>query len=170
MKQAGRKYILFVKTLVFLMLAPGTVTVVLPFVILKNSPPSKIIQPFFPHNLGLIPILLGLIVCLWCFWDYINKGEGTPSPFDPPKQLVIVGLYSHVRNPMYIGIVLFVLGEAIMWSSVPLVVYSLILLVFFHTSVVYYEEPRLKSEFGKKYDNYLRSVPRWIVRFKQEIN
>ena len=166
MKQEGEKCILIVKTLVFLVLVPGTVTVVLPYMIVKNSQLGTIIQPLFPHNLGLIPMLAGLAVCLWCFWDFIDKGEGTPSPFDPTIRLVVKGLYRYVRNPMYIGIVLVIFGEAIICSSVPLILYSIILFVFFHISVVYYEEPKLRSEFGEKYDNYLISVPRWIVRFK----
>lgn len=168
MKQVEKNYFLIVKTLVFLMLAPGTVTVVLPYMIVKNDPLGTIIQPLFPHNLGLFPLLAGLTICLWCFWDFIIKGEGTPSPFDPPKQLVVAGLYRYVRNPMYIGIVLVILGEAVICSSVPLTFYLIILIVFFHISVVYYEEPKLKSEFGEKYDNYLFSVPRWSLMFKQK--
>ena len=166
MKQRGEKYFLIVKTLVFLILIPGTVTVVIPYMIVKNSPLRTIIQPLFPHNLGLVPLLAGLTICLWCFWDFINKGEGTPSPFDPPKQLVTVGLYRYVRNPMYIGIVLMIFGETVICSSVPLTLYLIVLIVIFHIRVVYYEEPNLRSEFGEKYDDYLISVPRWIVRFK----
>ncbi len=170
MKQVGKKFSLVVKTLTFTMLVPGTVAVVVPSIIVKIGVPYAMVQSFFPRLLGLLATLAGLSICLWCFWDFINKGKGTPSPFEPPKKLVIVGLYRYVRNPMYIGIILIILGEAILYSSLLLMLYLGMLLVIFHIGVVYYEEPRLKAEFGETYDNYLISVPRWPVMFKQKID
>ncbi len=166
----GKRLSLIVKTLVFIVLVPGTVAVIVPSTIVKSAAPFAMMLSFFPNNLGLLPTLAGLSICLWCFWDFFNKGRGTPSPFDPPKQLVVVGLYRYVRNPMYIGIILMILGEAIMFSSFLLMLYLVILLVIFHTGVVYYEEPKLRAEFGEKYANYLISVPRWSVVFKHKIS
>lgn len=168
MKQVGKKVSLIVKTLAFTVLVPGTVAVVIPSIIVKINVSYAMVQPFFPRILGLLATLAGLSICLWCFWVFINKGKGTPSPFDPPKKLVIVGLYRYVRNPMYIGIILIVLGEVILYSSLLLMLYLGMLLVIFHIGVVYYEEPRLKAEFGETYDKYLISVPRWPVMFKQK--
>ena len=153
-----------------MVLVPGTATVVIPYMVVKNSLPYTVMQSLFPHTLGLLPTLAGLCICLCCFSDFINKGLGTPSPFDPPKHLVVAGLYRFVRNPMYIGIILIIFGEAILFSSVLLILYLMMLLVFFHISVVYYEEPKLRSVFGEKYDHYHVSVPRWSFMFKQKIN
>lgn len=163
MKKRGLKNSLIIKTLIFIVLVPGSVTVIIPYLILKDSLPT-ILQFSLPYYFGLLPALSGLIICFWCFADFINKGTGTPSPFDSPKQLVVEGLYRYVRNPMYIGISLVIFGEVIMFSSLLLILYSIILLLIFHINIVYYEEPKLRLEFGGKYDNYRVSVPRWFLK------
>ncbi len=168
MEIVKRNFLLIVKTMLFLMLVPGTVTIIIPFMIVKNTLSWSPMQSYIPQYFGLLPILAGLAICLWCFWEFINKGRGTPSPFDPPKQLVEVGLYDYVRNPMYIGISAIIFGEAILISSVPLILYLIILLMFFHTIIVYYEEPKLKAAFGKQYDSYTLSVPRWSFMCKHK--
>ncbi len=166
MKLLNEKCYLIAKTTVFLVLVPGLVAVLIPYFLVEKSLQSTGAKFIFELNMGLFPVLVGLFICLWCFWDFINKGKGTPSPFDPPKQLVTAGPYRYVRNPMYIGIILVVFGEAIMYSSVLLIFYLIFLLVFFHISVVYYEEPKLRSVFGENYHNYLISVPRWMATWK----
>jgi len=168
MKKIGEKFYLIAKTLAFMVLVPGTVAIVVPSIIVKSAVPVAMLQSSFPYNLGLLPAMAGLSICLWCFWDFINKGNGTPSPLDPPKQLVVAGLYRFVRNPMYIGIILIILGEAILYTSFLLMLYSAILLVIFHIRVVYHEEPKLRVEFGENYANYLVSVPRWSVVLKHK--
>jgi protein-S-isoprenylcysteine O-methyltransferase Ste14 len=53
--------------------------------------------------LAAIPSVLGFAVALRCVWDFGWTGRGTPAPIAPPKHLVVVGFYRHVRNPMYVG-------------------------------------------------------------------
>jgi protein-S-isoprenylcysteine O-methyltransferase Ste14 len=55
----------------------------------------------------------GAAVMLRCVWDFAWTGRGTPAPFDPPRRLVVRGLYRHVRNPMYLGMALALAGEAL---------------------------------------------------------
>src|SRR5262245_37786253 len=62
--------------------------------------------------LGLAPLALGLVITLWCVWEFATRGQGTPAVFDPPKRLVTRGLYTYVRNPMYIGASLMLFGYA----------------------------------------------------------
>ncbi|MGR9074428.1 MAG: methyltransferase family protein [Gammaproteobacteria bacterium] len=118
------------------------------------------------HYIGLIPIFTGAAVCLKCFKDFITKGKGTPAPIDPPKILVVDGLYRKVRNPMYIGILLILLGEAFLFSSPILYLYSLMMYCIYHLLVIGYEEPALLSSFGEAYEKYCASVPRWLIRIK----
>jgi hypothetical protein len=48
-------------------------------------------------------VLLGFAIALRCVWDFGWTGRGTPAPVAPPKRVVVVGFYRHVRNPMYVG-------------------------------------------------------------------
>ena len=113
---------------------------------------------------GLIPFTLGACVSLWCVKDFVVRGRGTPAPFDPPTRLVLLGPYRYVRNPMYVGLFLVLIGEAMLYASLFVLLYSLFLVAAAHIFVVFYEEPTLRRKFGESYEQYLRSVPRWLPR------
>src|SRR6516225_10487162 len=53
--------------------------------------------------IAALPSVLGFAVALRCVWDFGWTGRGTPAPVAPPQQLVVVGFYRYVRNPMYLG-------------------------------------------------------------------
>jgi len=152
------------KTLLFTILAPGTVTVLVPYLLLTSGFQLFPVEIGALRILGLPPILLGASTYLWCAWDFTFTGRGTPAPIDPPKELVVKGLYRYVRNPMYVGITLILTGEALLFESAVLVLYAGLLLVCAHLFIVYYEEPTLRRLFGASYESYCKSVPRWIPR------
>ena len=56
----------------------------------------------------------GMALASWCAMEFALRGQGTPAPFDPPRRLVITGLYRWVRNPMYIGMALMLIGETLL--------------------------------------------------------
>jgi protein-S-isoprenylcysteine O-methyltransferase Ste14 len=149
------------KTLMFTIVVPGSVTILIPLWLLslRSSPHSQI--GIFRY-LGAIPILLGASIYLWCAWDFTFAGRGTPAPIDPPKELVVRGLYRYVRNPMYVGVVSILFGEALFFESRILFEYAAIVFIFFYLFVVLYEEPILMKKFGESYRNYCKSIPRWI--------
>ncbi len=93
-------------------------------------------------------------------------GKGTPSSYYSPKVLVTKGLYKVIRNPMYVGIILLIFGEGILFESSILFIYTIILWLIFHLWVVYYKESTLKKKFGIEYENYYKAVPRWIPKIK----
>lgn len=109
---------------------------------------------------------LGGTILLWSFWNFLHEGRGTPAPIDPPKELVATGFYRYVRNPMYVGVFLLVLGHFLWFGFLWLLVYLAIVFLIIHTFVTTYEEPTLKRKFGASYEEYLKRVPRWIPRFK----
>ncbi len=88
----------------------------------------------------------------------------TPGLWDAPRRVVAVGPYRWVRNPIYLGALLIVLGEAWLFWSWPLLAYAGVLAVFFHAFVAGYEERVLGRRFGETYLEYRRTVPRWIPR------
>jgi protein-S-isoprenylcysteine O-methyltransferase Ste14 len=152
------------KTLIFTMVVPGAVAGFIPYLLLASGGPLHVPAVVGPWLLGIIPMALGIAIYLWCAWDFIAVGRGTPAPIDAPKQLVVRGLYHFVRNPMYIGVTLVIAGEAIVFSSVPLAVYTAFVFAAFHLAVVLYEEPTLQGTFGEDYKQYCDAVPRWLPR------
>ena len=121
-----------------------------------------------PRWLGLIPLVVGLVIALACFTKFVTVGRGTPAPFDAPRRLVITGVYRFVRNPMYLGTGLFLAGCAILFSefSITLVWYALGIIIGVNLFVLFYEEPTLRRKFNGDYEEYCRSVRRWIPRLR----
>jgi protein-S-isoprenylcysteine O-methyltransferase Ste14 len=106
----------------------------------------------------------GLFVVLWCVRDFYVTGRGTLAPWDPPKKLVIVGLYRVVRNPMYVGVLLWIAGLAIVSGSGAIAVYAAILAAGFHLRVVIFEEPTLARLFPEDWPQYKSRVNRWLPK------
>jgi acetyl esterase/lipase len=155
------KTFLALRSLLFLLLIPGTVAGYIPLRILRASR-----QPFVPDRsaaslLAGCLILFGAFVLLRCVWDFLSAGRGTLAPFDPPKVLVVRGLYRFTRNPMYNGVLAVLAGEAWLFRSTALLQYAVFMFLLFHLVVVVYEEPVLDSRFGESYRAYRRAVPRW---------
>lgn len=152
------------KTLVFTVVVPGTVAVVIPrYLIGGFSLPAFSPLPAF----GFMAIVLGACIYFPCAWEFAVRGLGTPAPIAPTKFLVVSGLHRYVRNPMYVGVALFILGEAGLFRAALLAEYAVVMLLIAHLFVIFYEEPTLRRQFGESYEQYRRSVPRWIPRFKQ---
>jgi protein-S-isoprenylcysteine O-methyltransferase Ste14 len=114
--------------------------------------------------LGITCIALGAALLLTCIWEFARSGRGTLSPADPPKELVIQGLYRYVRNPMYLSVTAIVLGEAILARSGGLFLYWAIWFGVVNLFVIGHEEPYLRHRFGSSYEDYTRRVGRWLPR------
>ncbi len=153
-----------IKTIIFTFLLPGTVTVFVPYWLLTSpSAPPPMQLGVFRYG-GIVLILIGIAIYSWCAWDFTFTGRGTPAPIDPPKELVVRGLYRYVRNPMYVGILSVLLGEALLFAAWRLFGYAALVFLTFFLVVVLYEEPVLREKFGESYRRYRQSVPRWIPR------
>jgi protein-S-isoprenylcysteine O-methyltransferase Ste14 len=113
---------------------------------------------------GLFLIALGAALLGACIFEFARSGRGTLSPLDPPRQLVVRGLYRYVRNPMYLSVTIIVLGEFLVTGSSALAVYWAIWLLCANLFVMGYEEPTLRREFGPSFDEYCQRVGRWIPR------
>jgi len=69
---------------------------------------------------------------------------------------------------MYVGVAAMIAAQAGYYRSGSLAIYLLVVLLAFHTFVRLYEEPTLHRLFGGAYEAYCRTVPRWLVRLRQE--
>jgi len=151
------------KTIVFTIVVPGSVLVLIPSWILGGFPkpaPSPLTW------LGILLIVLGAAIYFRCAWEFAVRGLGTPAPIAPTKFLVTTALHSYVRNPMYIGVLGVLLGEALLFRAVVLLKYAAFCFAAAYFFVIFYEEPTLRRQFGESYEEYRRSVPRWIPKFK----
>jgi protein-S-isoprenylcysteine O-methyltransferase Ste14 len=114
---------------------------------------------------GFLPLMAGAYIVLRCAFAFAWRGRGTPAPFDAPRELVVEGLYRYVRNPMYWGAFLLLIGQWMLfgwgWGGG---LYLAIFAACVHVFVLIYEEPTLRGKFGKSYEDYCANVPRWIPR------
>jgi protein-S-isoprenylcysteine O-methyltransferase Ste14 len=140
---------------------PGVFGFLLPLLIAS-------IDPFRSKGLtsGYVVLAAGAIILLWCVRDFFVSGKGTLAPWDPPKHLVVAGLYCHVRNPMYVGVLVLVMGWALAAGSPAAAIYDVLLAVGFHIRVVTREEPWLSRQFTTQWTGYAAAVPRWRPRIK----
>ncbi len=146
---------------IFTVLVPGTVTVFLPYYILDRSVPE--IGALGPLQLVASAVLvIGAGIYFRCLWDFVIAGRGLPAPVDHPKKLVVRGLYRYVRNPMYLGVLLVLIGEVLLLRSTVLIWYALAWLAIVHVNILVYEERYLQFRFGESYSEYRKNVRRWI--------
>ena len=121
-----------------------------------------------PRPLGWIVVAIGGAIALPCIWEFAWRGLGTPAPFDPPRRLVISGPYRWVRNPMYLGFGIVLIGEALVFPNITWVILIMVVSLWIVVTlfVLGYEEPTLRRTFGADYETYCRNVHRWIPRVR----
>ncbi len=118
------------------------------------------------HFLGLLGIAVGTALLTTCILEFARTGRGTLSPVDPPRTLVVRGPYRYVRNPMYVGVTLIVLGEVLLTWSRGLFAYWALWFGVVNLFVRGYEEPALRRQFGPSYERYAAAVDRWLPRLR----
>jgi len=132
---------------------------ILPYLFLPLGPFDGLVR-----LTGAPLITIGAILSSYVVWKFAFAGHGTPAPFDPPKLLITGGLYGKVRNPMYLGAVSIALGEGLLFGSLGVLVYAGLMWTFLHLFVVNYEEPRLRTRYGRPYEEYCLRTGRWVPR------
>jgi protein-S-isoprenylcysteine O-methyltransferase Ste14 len=115
---------------------------------------------------GAVVFAIGFALFAWCVLLFARVGQGTLAPWDPTQRLVAVGPYRHVRNPMISGVLLILVGEALLWRSGALALWAGAFLLINHTYFLLSEEPGMEKRFGESYRIYRSHVPRWIPRMK----
>ena len=151
------------RTILYGLMITSIFGVALPYLIISGPWKYPLDLGYF-SVLGFLPLLLGMAGCYWCAMDFSTVGQGTPAPFDPPKKLVLQGLYRYCRNPMFASFLLLMVGEAVLLSSLSVLAYTAVLAVVMHLFITRYEEPNLMRKFGQPYADYLARSSRWIPR------
>ncbi|MEV4649324.1 isoprenylcysteine carboxylmethyltransferase family protein [Saccharopolyspora sp. NPDC049357] len=143
---------------------PGTVTVLVSW-LLTGCRWHEPVPHWWPARvLGGALIFAGAAVLVHAFIRFVHEGRGTPVPIAAPDQVVVGGLYRHVRNPMYVALFAVLVGEPLLLGGLRALLYPLLLGCFAAAYVRWREEPALVRRFGEDYERYRREVPAWIPR------
>jgi protein-S-isoprenylcysteine O-methyltransferase Ste14 len=153
-----------IETIVAAIVVPGAVDGFIPYLILARTGERWAARIGIVEVLAILLAVLGVAAMMWVATAFVRRGKGTPIPFDPPMEFVASGLYRHVRNPMYVGALSVLVGEAFLFRSWWILLYGACLWVALHTFVVLIEEPQLERRFGEAYRRYKASTPRWVPR------
>lgn len=147
----------------FFVVAPGTVVGLIPWLITgwEFPQPSWVIM----QVVGGLLICAGLVPALSAFAEFVKAG-GTPMPIAPTQRLVVSGFNSYIRNPMYFGLVLAIIGQALLFGSLGVLIYAAVGVIHVAVFVRWYEEPTLVRQFGADYEAYRQAVPAWWPRLR----
>lgn len=160
-----RSFPLWLRVVVATLLFPVLVAGVVPWRLAAGSWYWPL--PLGPAGwLGVLPLAAGVVVLFLTIRDFAREGGGTLVPWDAPPDLVRGHLYGRVRNPMYLGVLCCIMGQALLWRSGGVLIYGALVAFAFHIRVALFEEPQLARQFGAPYQAYLASVPRWLPRFR----
>lgn len=153
---------LILKNIFYTILQPGLVCIGIPWMILGN--PLELISKISGYFLvgGSAIIVSGVSILFYSIYLFATLGQGTLSPLEPTKNLVFYGFYKYSRNPMYVGVILILLGECLLFQNLTLLNYSLAVFILFNLFIIFVEEPRLHRDFGESYLNYCKKVRRWL--------
>ena len=153
---------LLLRNILWIAVFPGIVTGFIPYLILGPVNFPAISEWTLQQFLATLLYICGLAVLLSCVWAFASVGKGTLAPVDETELLVVEGLHRYVRNPMYIGVAIMLLGETWFFLSRGMLMYTAGFFVLANAVVIFYEENRLRHKFGKEYQDYKNHVGRWI--------
>ena len=110
---------------------------------------------------GIGALIFGFMLMRWALWLF--RQSGTPAhPTHRAAALVLSGPFRFSRNPMYLGIVMMLLGIALRFGSWPMFIAPVGFFMFMSLVRIPSEEQALRNLFGEAYASYLRRVRRWI--------
>ncbi|MGA8528745.1 MAG: isoprenylcysteine carboxylmethyltransferase family protein [Acidobacteriaceae bacterium] len=151
-------------TILFFVLAPGTVAGYIPRRISRWRVLHPPWDPTLLRALGVLLISAGAAGLVECFVRFVRQGRGTPAPVFPTERLIVSGLYRWVRNPMYAAVLALLIGQALWFGNVSVLIYAAGAWLVTHLFVCFYEEPTLHRAYGEQYDAWRAHVPRWLPR------
>jgi protein-S-isoprenylcysteine O-methyltransferase Ste14 len=148
---------MLLRALIAFLLLPGVFAIAVPLGLAHTFPPGHALRA-----MGYGPLAVGALLLLWCVREFAIAGRGTLAPWSPPQQLVVTGPYRFSRNPMYIAVLVMLLGWAELFGIAPLWYYLVVVAVAFHLRVVFGEEPWQARTFGADWQAYRARTKRWL--------
>ncbi|HEX3207665.1 MAG TPA: isoprenylcysteine carboxylmethyltransferase family protein [Propionibacteriaceae bacterium] len=161
----GRLTTAAVGSAVFFVVTPGTVAGLVPWLITGwdlRWPVSAFGVAVMA--LGSALLAVAIVVLIRNFIRFVVEGRGTPSPVLQTERLVVGGDYRYVRNPMYLAVIAAILGQAMIFGSLALLIYALAVWAMVASFARWYEEPLLQTRYGEEYGRYRQGVRAWVPR------
>jgi protein-S-isoprenylcysteine O-methyltransferase Ste14 len=163
--------IYLLRHLLSVLVLPFTATVIVPLWLLRNDTsldlaPQGTWVRLLVLAAGTVALLIGLTLFISTLMGFARTGRGTLAPWDPPRVLVVQGVYRHVRNPMISGVLFILLAEALFTGSRRIFIWFIVFLTMNLVYIPLLEEPGLGARFGERYQIYKKNVPRWLPRVK----
>lgn len=152
-------------TVIFAATVPGTVVGVVPYRLAGGRIHPPLGGSALTRVAGAALVLAGAPFVADSFARFV-KAAGTPAPAFETEELVVEGFYRRTRNPQYVGVLLALAGESLLYGSRRVLAYTAAVGAGFHAWVVLYEEPRLRRRFGRRYGRYARETPRWLPQVR----
>ena len=153
--------------LLSILLLPGVMAGIIPYYLLKYLPQPEIYDDHILLKIGgFVFFGFGLTLFLITVILFASKGKGTLAPWSSPRRLVIAGPYRYVRNPMIIGVISILIGEALYFNNIPILIWAMLFFVINTINFELIEERRLETRFGDSYLDYKEAVHRWIPSLK----
>ncbi|HKO55350.1 MAG TPA: isoprenylcysteine carboxylmethyltransferase family protein, partial [Thermoanaerobaculia bacterium] len=119
--------------------------------------------PGLPHLPWLVlqAAIVAAIIGLTAVQEFVERGGGTPFPFDPPKRLVRSGVYAYVRNPMQLATALLFLMMGDVWLALIGV-----MSVVYAAGLAAWDEGADLARFGPPAESYTRQVRAWLPSWR----
>ena len=121
----------------------------------------EILNIFRSKPIGIILILVSLII-FYISIKQFNKHSEDPIPTSPSNLIIINGIYSYTRNPMYLALLLMQIGIGMLLSVIHIVMFTVLTYLILKYFVIFPEEKYLEDKFGDIYVRYKKSVNRLI--------
>lgn len=159
-----RRQVIAILLLPFMVVAAAPYWLLTTFSAADSRWSSDVLVLWLPRLAGVILGVAGLGLFGRCVHLFARVGKGTLAPWAPTQNLVVVGPYRLVRNPMISSVALMLAGQALFWGSWILGIWAGLFIALNHLYFVAIEEPGLTSRFGDSYRAYKAHVPRWLPR------
>lgn len=116
---------------------------------------------FRSKSIGILLTLISLIIFYISIKEF-NKFNEDPVPTTASNLIIVDGIYSYTRNPMYLGLLLMQIGLGMLLCIIHIVAFTIFTYLILKYFVIFPEEKYLEDKFGDKYIRYKKSVNRWI--------
>jgi protein-S-isoprenylcysteine O-methyltransferase Ste14 len=129
--------------------------------VLARFAPVAVLVPWPWSYLGLTLVAAGLMLAIAGNRRFRLRGTSV-VPFTPSSALVTDGVFRFTRNPMYLGLLVVLLGVVIAVGAVSALAVVAALAILLHRRFVLPEEALMRKQFGAEYEAYCGRVRRWL--------
>ena len=123
-------------------------------------PPVRV-ELFNSPLLAVCAATTGFTIMMWAWWQF-KSSQVAICPTEYTSRLITHGAYQLSRNPMYLGMLLMLIGVALWIGTLPFYLAATGFFLVIQQAFCPYEEAKLMAEFGQKYQHYKSAVRRWL--------